>query len=150
MLFRSVTTYRRLAEEALARLTPHLGRPVGPPWTATAPLPGGALPGADFAGFLGDVQRRYPAFEPLHLRRLARRHGTLIADVLGDAKTPADMGKPLGFGLFAREVAYMKASEWAVAPDDILWRRTKLGLHALAARDPTTGAVMTEAVASVL
>ena len=145
-----VTTYRRLAEEALTRLVPHLGRPIGPAWTARTPLPGGALPGGAFAPFLADLQRRYPAFEPLHLQRLAHRHGTLIADVLGDAKLPADMGRALGFGLFEREVAYMKTSEWATVPDDILWRRTKLGLHALAAHDTAASRTLVENIAAML
>ena len=145
-----VTTYRRLAEEALAHLAPHLGRTLGPTWTATAPLPGGDLPGGAIKPFVADLQRRYPVFEPLHLERLAHRHGTLIFDVLGDAKTPADLGHALGFGLFEREVRYMKCDEWAAEPADILWRRTKLGLHALAESTPDERQRLEDSIALLL
>ncbi len=126
-----VTTYRRLAEEALAKLQPHIGRQCGPAWTASAPLPGGDIAADGFEAFTADLLRRYPAFEPKHLKRLARRHGSLVSTVMGDAKTPTDMGQNLFGGLTAREIAYMKSDEWATTPQDVLWRRTKLGLHAL-------------------
>lgn len=127
-----VTTYRRLAEEALARLTPHLGATAGAPWTAGAPLPGGDIGGGEFDAFVAELQHRLPAFNPLHLKRMAHRHGTLIHTVIGDAKSPSDMGANVFGGLTEREIAYMKSDEWARSPDDVLWRRTKLGLHALA------------------
>ncbi len=125
-----VTTYRRLAEEALAKLIPQLGVPAGPAWTAGAALPGGDMPVDGFEAFLADLVRRYPAFEGNHLRRLARRHGGLVGAVMGDAKTPAGMGEHLFGGLTEREVAYMKSDEWVRSAQDVLWRRTKLGLHA--------------------
>ncbi len=126
-----ITTYRRLAEEVLAHLAPHLGVRSGPAWTAGAPLPGGDIPGGEFDRFVTGLQQRFPTFDPLNLKRMARRHGTLIHDVMGDAKKPADMGAALFLSLTEREVAYMKANEWAQSPDDVLWRRTKLGVHAL-------------------
>lgn len=145
-----VTTYRRLAEEALAHLAPHLGPRCGPAWTAHAKLPGGDLPAASFDAFVADLEGRYPTFEALHLKRLARRHGCLIADVLGDARTPSDMGAHLFGGLTEREVAHMKAQEWARAPDDILWRRSKLGLHALADLPATDRQALADRIAALL
>lgn len=125
-----VTTYRRLAEEALDKLTPFFPG-MGPAWTKTAPLPGGEIAGGDFEAFLaGEVQRR-PGFDAVFLRRLARRHGSRLDRVIGDARSLEGLGRHFGEGLTEREVAYMKAQEWARSADDILWRRTKLGLHML-------------------
>lgn len=123
-----VTTYRCLAEEALERLQPHVPR-MGPTWTASAPLPGGEIPGADFETFVKLVRDRYAAFRADHLRRLARRHGSNIDAVLGDARRPEDLGEDLGYGLTEREVVYLRDHEWARSADDVLWRRTKVGLH---------------------
>ncbi len=145
-----ITTYRRLAEEAMARLAPFFGPGFGPDWTAAQPLPGGDLPDADFSAFQAGLLARYPAFEPLHLTRLAHRHGTLISAVLGDARRPEDMGAALGHGLTEREVRYMKAEEWAEQPDDVLWRRSKIGLHALTAPAGNGNSTMAAAVASLL
>jgi glycerol-3-phosphate dehydrogenase len=75
-----------------------------------------------------DLARDYPGIGHDISRGIFRRHGTLARAVLGDAKTPADLGRDFGGGLRAREVAYLKANEWAHAPEDILWRRTKCGL----------------------
>lgn len=140
-----VTTYRVLAEDALDKLRPVLPHMRGA-WTASATLPGGDLPARDFAAFLTALRARYPAFEAKHLQRLAHRHGANIGHVLGDAKQLADMGRHFGEGLTEREVLYMKAREWACSPDDILWRRSKLGLHMLtsqtdAERDNTRQAI---------
>jgi glycerol-3-phosphate dehydrogenase len=127
-----VTTYRRLAEEGLERLQPYLPGMRGP-WTAAAPLPGGDMPASDFDTWLAQVQRRLPAFEGEFLRRLARRHGTLALSIIGDARGLADMGQSFGAGgLTEREVVYLKEREWAATPDDVLWRRTKAGLHLIA------------------
>ena len=127
-----VTTYRRLAEEALDRLAPHLAphlAKVGPAWTAKAPLPGGDIPGGDFAAYLADLQRRKPGFDPEYLRRLARRHGTIADAILADARSEADLGQHFGAGLTEREVVHMRDREWAKSPQDVLWRRSKAGLH---------------------
>ena len=123
-----VTTYRRLAEAALGRLAPHL-RAVGDAWTRGSPLPGGDIAGGDFDHFLARLHGRYPRFAHEHLRRLARRHGTIALDILGDARVPADMGRHFGAGLTEREVAHFKQREWARTPEDVLWRRSKTGLH---------------------
>jgi glycerol-3-phosphate dehydrogenase len=136
-----VTTYRLLAEEALARLSPYLPA-CGPPWTDNASLPGGDMPGADFAGFLEALQARRPAFAPDALRCLARRYGTAVEVVLGDAGSVAELGTDLGGGLSEREVLYLRDHEWARTADDVLWRRTKVGLHLSAAeRERTARAI---------
>ena len=123
-----LTTYRRLAEAALARLAPYLPW-MGRPWTEAVPLPGGAFGQRGFDGFLAELVRDRPRLEPQFLRRLARRHGTLTPAVLGGAASLGDMGREIGGGLTEREVAYLKAEEWARTPEDVLWRRTKCGLH---------------------
>jgi glycerol-3-phosphate dehydrogenase len=123
-----LTTYRRLAEHALAKLAPHM-KPMGPAWTATTPLPGGNLGDGGLSGFMGRLCGRRSGFEPAFLRRLARRYGTLVDEVLGDARSEADLGQALGGGLSEAEVHYLAAREWARTPEDVLWRRTKCGLH---------------------
>lgn len=121
-----ITTYRRLAEEALERLAPFFA-PLPPPWTASRPLPGGDIP--DFARFLEDVKRRWPFLPADTARRLARAYGTRIDELMGDARSLADLGEDFGAGLTGREVDYLAQREWALSVEDILWRRTKLGLR---------------------
>ena len=123
-----ITTYRRLAEDALERLLPTLG--VSPPrWTHDAPLPGGDMPGADFEAFHARLAARYPAFAARLLERWARAYGTRTERMLGAATAPAELGEEVLPGLYAREIDYLRREEWAVTADDILWRRSKLGLH---------------------
>ena len=119
-----ITTYRRLAEHALEKLRPRLPA-MGAPWTADAPLPGGDLPGGDFGAFLRTVRDRWPFLSAANAERLARAYGTRIALVLGGATALDDWGG----GLSEPEVRYLFTHEWARSADDILWRRTKIGLH---------------------
>jgi glycerol-3-phosphate dehydrogenase len=123
-----VTTYRRLAEAALGKLAPHLGRPLGPAWTVQAPLPGGDMAGADFAAYAQGFRDRRPGLGAELAMALLRRHGTLAEEVIGDAVTARDLGADLGGGLSEREVAYMAREEWARSAADVLWRRSKAGL----------------------
>ena len=123
-----ITTYRKLAEHAMEKLGTVLPG-LAPAWTAGAPLPGGAIGGAGFDAFCADLARRHPGLDPAWLRRLARRHGALCSDVLGDARVAADLGRHFGAGLYAREIDRLRRAEWAEAADDVLWRRTKEGLH---------------------
>ncbi len=123
-----ITTYRYLAERVMEKLSPYF-KELGKPWTAKTPLPGGDIPGEDFERFVAALEKAYPALDPVLLRRLARRHGTLTYGVLGDAKRMGDLGAEHGPALFEREVDYFVRNEWARAPEDILWRRTKCGLH---------------------
>ena len=129
-----ITTARALAEEALVRIAGALpGRAARAAWTATAPLPGGDLPGADFDAFHADLGARYPWVEPELLRRWAHAYGTRVERLLAGARRRADLGEALAPGLHRVEVDYLRAHEWARAPDDFLWRRTRLGLHLSAA-----------------
>lgn len=123
-----VTTYRRLALEALDRLAPYLPA-MSPAWTESAPLPGGDMPDANFDAWLADLQRCLPGFDPAFLHRLARRHGTATLDIIGDARDVSGMGRHFGAGLTEREVLHLRDREWARTADDVLWRRTKVGLH---------------------
>jgi glycerol-3-phosphate dehydrogenase len=123
-----ITTYRRLAEAALARLGPHLPG-LRPGWTAGAPLPGGDFEW-DGAGVLAaDLAGRYPFLGAGRARRLVRHYGTRAATMLGEAREAADLGAEFGAGLSEREVLWQMRQEWAREPADVLWRRTKLGLR---------------------
>ena len=123
-----LTTYRRLAEESLDLIAHHFGRRAACS-TSHEPLPGGDLPDADFAKFLRSLRWRY-AWLPSDLRRrYARAYGSRIARLLGDATSLFDLGELVLPGLFAREIAYLRCEEWAQTAHDILWRRSKLGLH---------------------
>jgi glycerol-3-phosphate dehydrogenase len=122
-----ITTYRKLAEHALAELVPYFPQ-MKPAWTRNAPLPGGDLPGRDRTAWLAELTRRYPQLPTPLLRALADRHGTRALRILGDAHSAADLGEDFGAQLTAREIDYLIAEEWATTADDVLWRRTKCGL----------------------
>ena len=123
-----ITTFRRLAEQALEKLRPSLGFEAGP-WTEDARLPGGDLPGGDMALFRAAVAARYPGVPGAVLTRMCHAYGSRIHAVLGEARSLSDLGKDHGAGLTEQEVRYLVEREWAREPHDILWRRTKLGLH---------------------
>ena len=124
-----LTVYRRLAEEALSHLARYLNPPRNEPWTARAKLPGGDLPEGQFSHLLRNVKRRYP-FLPAPLRqRLCRTYGSRVVGLLGDAQNMDALGEEVLPQLYAAEVRYLCLFEWAQTADDILWRRTKLGLH---------------------
>jgi glycerol-3-phosphate dehydrogenase len=126
-----LTTYRRLAEEALARLAPALGLAEAEPWTAAAPLPGGDLNAAagGLAGFEAEQAHRHPWLPPATLRRLCRTYGTEMDSLLAGAGGMAALGRDFGAGLTERELDWLRREEWARGAADVLWRRTKLGLH---------------------
>jgi glycerol-3-phosphate dehydrogenase len=123
-----ITTYRRLAEDAVDLLSPLLGTRAEP-WTVAATLPGGDVPDGSFAVFLRTVERRYPWLPPRLHQRYAHAYGTRIARLLGPATALADLGTELLPGLYEREVEYLCREEFALTAEDVLWRRTKLGLH---------------------
>ena len=129
-----ITTFRKLAEHALAELRTALPE-MGGPWTAGAVLPGGDMPGGDFEGFVAELVVARPGLPAALLRRLARAYGTRVAAVLGTAQAPGDLGEDFGGGLTAREIEYLVAEEWARTAEDILFRRSKLGLHVPAGTD---------------
>ena len=123
-----ITTFRKLAEHALDELKGYFPA-MKPAWTEKAKLPGGDMPDADFDRFFASVKSRWPFLpEPL-AHRLARAYGTRIEELLGSAKSMADLGEDFGAGLTAAEVDYLVRREWARSAEDILWRRSKLGLH---------------------
>ena len=140
-----ITTYRKLAEAALAELAPFIPG-IKPGWTRDAPLPGGDLPMRDRNALFAGLCRRYPDLPADLLRGLCRRHGTRAPHVLGDAKTMADLGQDFGAGLTAREVDYLMDEEWARSADDVLWRRTKCGLPMTAAQRDAVAAYCTHVV----
>jgi glycerol-3-phosphate dehydrogenase len=123
-----ITTFRRLAEHALEMLQEPMGFAAGP-WTHGAMLPGGDLPDGDFERLRQETAARYPWLPEPGLTRLCHAYGSRTGAVLGDAKAWSDLGHDHGAGLTAREVRYLVDHEWACEPEDILWRRTKLGLH---------------------
>ncbi len=122
-----ITTYRKLAEQVMDKLARWI--PAHRRWTHAEALPGGDFGGRDFQMVLGEFRTRYPALDPHWLARLLRRHGTLSRKILDDAKTAADLGENFGGGLYERELAYLVEHEWARSAEDVLWRRTKCGLH---------------------
>ncbi len=122
-----LTTYRKLAEHAMQKLAPVMGLD-DRSWTDDAHLPGGDIPNADFEGFKAELGRRYPFLPELMLDRLAHAYGTRTERVLGDARSLADLGEHIGCDLYARELDHLVREEWARSADDVLWRRTKLGL----------------------
>lgn len=123
-----ITTYRKLAEDALKTLKPAFPA-LGAAWTATEPLPGGDIPDADFAAFLSHCANAYPWLDGPVRKRLARTYGTCIHQILDGAAALSDLGEAYGGGLYESEVTYLIEREFARSADDILWRRTKLGLH---------------------
>jgi glycerol-3-phosphate dehydrogenase len=140
-----VTTSRRRAEGAVSRLTPFY--PMSPRWTATAPLPGGDFAWDRFDAEVDSARGRWGFLTEALAQRLVGAYGTRLEAVLGDAKTRGELGPAFGPELTGAEVRYLMTKEWARFPDDILWRRSKLGLtmpsgdrEALAAFMATAGA----------
>lgn len=122
-----ITTHRKLAEHALQELKPFFPHMTAP-WTQNAPLPGGDIPKGDFDGFLKWLGDKYPWLPVTLLNRYAKQYGTRVERVLQDARQLSDLGENLGADLYERELAYLMREEWAKTPEDVLWRRTKLGL----------------------
>ncbi len=123
-----ITAYRRLAEKILDRVVAAIGAR-GAGWTARTPLPGGDLPGGDLAAFVQDLRARKPFLDGALAWRLARAYGTLCLGFLEPARGMEDLGEDFGAGLTRAEVDYLIEREWARTPEDILWRRSKLGLR---------------------
>ncbi|MBK6717977.1 MAG: glycerol-3-phosphate dehydrogenase [Burkholderiales bacterium] len=136
-----ITTFRKLAEDAADEVGRLLGE-ARPAWTEPAPLPGGDLrawigtprrPDTDFERFVSTLRSRH-GWLPLALaRRLARAYGARIDRVLGRAESLADLGAEVAPGLHEAEIRYLQREEWVTCADDLLWRRSKLGLHYSAA-----------------
>jgi glycerol-3-phosphate dehydrogenase len=123
-----ITTYRRLAEAAMAKLAP-LFPDMSRAWTSGAALPGGDFPWDGLADVQADLARRYPFLAASTAHRMVRAYGTLAIDVIGDARSVHDLGRCFGAGLTEREVDWLTQNEWARTAEDIFWRRSKLGLR---------------------
>jgi glycerol-3-phosphate dehydrogenase len=121
-----ITTARLRAEQAVSRLTPFY--PMSARWTATAPLPGGDFAWARFDRQVELARARWRFLDDGQAQRLVAAYGTRLAMVLGDAGSRAELGPAFGPELTGAEVRYLMEKEWARFPDDILWRRSKLGL----------------------
>ncbi|GLH80549.1 glycerol-3-phosphate dehydrogenase [Bradyrhizobium sp. SSBR45G] len=129
-----ITTYRRLSEEALERLGPYLkGANAEEGWTGKAPLPGGDMKVQAVTGLIADLRKTYPFLTDAHAKRIALAYGTRAATMLGFATSASDLGQDFGGTLTEREVRYLMTNEWALTAEDIVWRRSKLGLRMSAA-----------------
>lgn len=122
-----LTTYRRLSEEVVDLACGALGHGASP-WTAGASLPGGDFPIETLNGLLMQLRKAHPWTEASHAKRLIHTYGTQASGILAGADGYAALGRHFGANLYEREVAYLMAQEWAQSAEDVLWRRTKLGL----------------------
>jgi len=121
-----ITTYRRLAEKALSRLAAQFPD-MGAPWTHSATLPGGDFDTQE--ALYARYRSSHPWLDADMLRRWVRSYGTRLESILGDASGSEDLGEHFGAGLYERELDYLMQYEWARTADDVLWRRSKLGLR---------------------
>lgn len=123
-----ITTYRCLAESVMARLENVLSFDRHS-WTSTECLPGGDVAVDEFNSFVASVAERWPFLSASLVKRLASTYGTRVDMILGRAKSMAELGHDFGLGLTEAEVSYLQVYEWAMTVDDVIWRRTKLGLQ---------------------
>ena len=125
-----ITTHRKLAEAALARIGLFFG--ARPRWTAGSKLPGGEFDPADFGAEVAETMARWPFLSARHAQRLFRAYGRRVERFLKDAKSMDELGPRFVDDLTAAEVRYLVEKEWAQNADDVLWRRSKIGLNATA------------------
>jgi glycerol-3-phosphate dehydrogenase len=123
-----ITTFRHLAEEALKKIAPFFPAMTAP-WTKGSSLPGGDFVYEQRQSHLSQLAMQYPFLGKPTVERLFAAYGTMAKEILSGATTAGDLGIHFGAGLYAREVEHLLHNEWATSGDDILWRRTKLGLH---------------------
>lgn len=122
-----ITTYRILAENTLEKLRkffPHCQSA----WTANAVLPGGNIPNADFDSYFNHFYQQHSWLPIALAHRYVRTYGTFSEKIISNAKLLEDLGQHFGHGLYQAEIRYLQENEWAKTAEDILWRRTKLGL----------------------
>ena len=142
-----LTTYRKLAEHALADLARWFPQ-MKPAWTRDAPLPGGDLPAGGLPAWIDALASRYPAV-PAEVRRgLARRYGSRATRILDRADAAGGLGERFGVELTAAEIDYLVREEWARTAEDVLWRRTKCGLALDAAARARVADAVAKAVAA--
>lgn len=140
-----LTTYRRLSQKVVDLVADAIGSKGGH-WTRDATLPGGDFPATGYASVVAELERAYAALDLSLIRRLVRAYGRDAGTVLGDARTPQDLGQRFVADLHAREVDYLIANEWARSAADVLWRRSKLGLRASEADVARLAEYMAEAI----
>ncbi len=136
-----ITTHRRLAEAAMAKLAPWFPGLPGA-WTAGAPLPGGDFPWNGARALADGLCTAHPFLDPGLAMRLVRLYGTEAFRLLEGARTAADLGEDFGAGLSERELVWLREREWARTGEDVLWRRSKLGLRLDAAQAARVDAFM--------
>ena len=125
-----ITTHRRLAEAAMDRIGKFFE--ARPPWTAGSALPGGDFPADGFYALVAEFIGRWPFLSEPHARRLVRAYGRRAERILGSAQSMDDLGTCFTGNLTGAEVRYLVENEWARTAEDVLWRRSKLGLKATA------------------
>ena len=123
-----ITTYRKLAESALVKSTPLLPK-AGPDWTAGVSLPGGYFPVDGVASLIQELRETYPFLDDFWARRLIRAYGTEARLILGDAKSIGDMGKAFAVTLRESNMVWLMDKEYARTAEDVVWRRSRLGLR---------------------
>jgi glycerol-3-phosphate dehydrogenase len=125
-----ITTYRKLAEHVLDKLKPAFpALAPRPHWTGLAPLPGGAFPPTEIEAQVEALRLRYPFLAESEARRLTRAYGLRASEILGEASERRALGRDFGGDLSEREVEYLMRVEWAECAEDVVWRRSKLGLR---------------------
>ena len=122
-----ITTYRKLAESVMSKLSPLVGG--SGPWTARVPLPGGDFPVRDVERLISELERDYPFLDHRWAKRLIRAYGTDARMMLGEATAATDLGQDFGASLTEREVDWLMQHEYAREAADVVWRRSKLGLR---------------------
>lgn len=127
-----ITTYRKLAEHALEKIVPYFPGAAGA-WTARVPLPGGDFPVLGVAKLIGDLRAAYPFLDERWATRLVKAYGTEAAGILAGAEKVEDLGRHFGWNLTEREVKWLIEKEYARTAEDVVWRRSKLGLRLSAA-----------------
>jgi glycerol-3-phosphate dehydrogenase len=145
-----ITTFRKLAEHALDKLVPAIAdAPLAwrRRWTEDAVLPGGDMRDAAFAHLLAEMREKAAFLDPALAHRLGRAYGTRVWRILGSAKTMDALGEDFGAGLTRAEIDYMMSEEWAQTAEDVLWRRSKRGLHVPPESAPRIAAYMQAALA---
>ncbi|WEZ82261.1 glycerol-3-phosphate dehydrogenase [Rhizobium sp. 32-5/1] len=143
-----LTTYRRLGEHALEKIAEAIGAK-GAPWTAKSKLPGGDFPATGYEAEVAKLKSRYAFLIDRHARRLVRLYGTAATSLLGNATAATDLGRHFGADLYEVEVQWLVEREWARHAEDVLWRRTKLGLKLTAAEADGLEDYMRETIRNV-
>jgi glycerol-3-phosphate dehydrogenase len=124
-----ITTYRKLAEAVMGKIAPFFHTMLTASWTGDAPLPGGGFDWAEAERVGSELAGDYPFLGAATAHRMIRLYGRTAWDILGDATSAANLGRDFGAGLYEAEVRHLVTREWAQTAEDIIWRRTKLGLR---------------------